>query len=179
MLALAIAILATVLLTPLSRAQSDSTYTVLSTVVFVRSGDRTPKVLGNVPTTLTSLGAQQAFAAGSFFRDRYVSSTVSRSGVDKAPLHGLSASFVDPREMYILALDTHPTVATAQAFMQGFYPPLVLNESTAGMLDPTSVLANKTYVRLTFVMNEGKKLTSALIDRKSSQWLSVPTDPYG
>jgi hypothetical protein len=152
MLALAIAILATVLLTPFSRAQSDS-YTVLSTVIFVRSGDRTPKILGDVPTTLTSLGAQQAYAAGSFYRDRYISSAVSKSGVDKAPLHGLSANSVDPREMYILALDTHPTVATAQAFMQGFYPPLILNESTAGMLDPTSVLANKTYVSLTFSKN--------------------------
>jgi hypothetical protein len=151
MLALAIAILATVLLTPLSRAQSDS-YTVLSAVIFVRSGDRTPKILGDVPTTLTSLGAQQAHAAGSFYRDRYISSAVSKSGVDKAPLHGLSANSVDPREMYILALDTHPTVATAQAFMQGFYPPLILNESTAGMLDPSSVLANNTYVRLTLLM---------------------------
>jgi hypothetical protein len=151
MLALAIAILATVLLAPVSNAQSDS-YTVLSTVVFLRSGDRTPKALGDVPTTLTSLGAQQAHAAGSFYRDRYISSAVSKSGVDKAPLRGLSANSVDPREMYILALDTHPTVATAQAFMQGFYPPLILNESTAGMLDPSSVLANNTYVRLTFQM---------------------------
>jgi hypothetical protein len=67
-------------------------------------------------------------------------------------VHGLSANSVDPREMYILALDTHPTVATAQAFMQGFYPPLILNESTAGMLDPSSVLANNTYVRLTLLM---------------------------
>jgi hypothetical protein len=149
MLALAIAILATVLLTPLSSAQSDS-YTVLSTVVFVRSGDRTPKILGDVPTTLTSLGAQQAHAAGSFYRDRYISSAASKSGVDKAPLRGLSANSVDPREMYILTLDTHPTVATALAFMQGFYPPLTLNESTAGMIDPSSVLANHTYVRLTF-----------------------------
>ena len=105
---------------------------------------------------LTSLGAQQAHAAGSFYRDRYISSTVSKSGVDKAPLRGLSANSVDPREMYILALDTHPTVATAQAFMQGFYPPLILNESTAGMLDPSSVLANNTYVRLAFPMNAVK-----------------------
>lgn len=175
MLALAIAIMAAVLLTPLSRAQSDS-YTVLSTVVFIRSGDRTPKILGDVPTMLTSLGAQQAHAAGSFYRDRYISSTVSKSGVDKAPLRGLSANSVDPREMYILALDTHPTVATAQAFMQGFYPPLILNESTAGMLDPSSVLANNTYVRLAFPMN-GQELI-VCIDRKSSQRLSVSTDSH-
>jgi hypothetical protein len=69
--------------------------------------------------------------------------------------------------MYILALDTHPTVATAQAFMQGFYPPLILNESTAGMLDPSSVLANKTYVRPTSSMNADEKLTYCICRLKA------------
>lgn len=145
MLALAIAILATVLLTPFSNAQEDS-YTVLSSVVFVRSGERTPRILSNVPPTLTSLGARQAYAAGSFFRNRYISSTSSDSDFDKAPLRGLSPNSVDPRQLYVLAWDSHPTIATAQAFMQGFYPPYVLNQSIAGQLDPTSVLANETYV---------------------------------
>lgn len=148
MFTFAFAVLAAVILTPFSRAQSNS-HTVLSTVVLIRSGDRTPQILGDIPSVLTSLGAQQAFTAGSFFRSRYFSSTGSRSGVDKAPLRGLSAEAVDPRETYILALDEQSNVATAQAFMQGFYPPLVLNESTAGLLDPTSILANRSYVRLT------------------------------
>lgn len=140
-----IALLAAALLAPVSHAQTDS-YTVLSSVVFVRSGERTPQILGTVPSVLTSLGAQQAYAAGSFFRDRYVASTDSGSGVTKAPLRGLSANSYDPRQMYILAQDTHSTAATAQAFMQGFYPPYVLNESTAALIDPSSILANESYV---------------------------------
>lgn len=147
MLALAIAILATVLLTPFSHAQSDDSYTVLASVVFLRTGERTPQILGDVPSTLTSLGAQQAYAAGSFLRERYFSSAGSGSGIDKAPMRGLSANSIDPRQFYALALDTQPTIGSAQAFAQGFYPPYTLNENTAALLDPTSVLANGTYVR--------------------------------
>lgn len=147
MFALVIALLATFLLIPSSKAQPDP-YNVLASVVFLRSGERTPLIFNNAPPTLTSLGAQQAYNAGSFLRDRYVSSTSSRSGVDKAPLRGLSANSFDPAEVYILAQDTHPTSATAQAFMQGFYPPFLLSGTTAGLIDPSSVLANESYVRL-------------------------------
>lgn len=146
--ALKIALMAAALLAPFSHAQANI-YTVLSSVVFIRSGERTPQILGNDPSVLTSLGAQQAYNAGSFFRDRYVSSASSESGVNRAPLRGLSANSYDPRQMYILAQDTHPTAATAQAFMQGFYPPYVLNESTAALIDPSSVLANESYVIIT------------------------------
>lgn len=140
-----IALLATAILASSSHAQTNQ-YTVLSSVVFVRSGERTPQVLTTQPSILTSFGAQQAYAAGSFFRDRYISSASSRSGVNKAPLRGLSANSFDPRQMYILAQDTHPTAATAQAFMQGFYPSYVLNDSTAALIEPWNVLANETYV---------------------------------
>lgn len=152
MFALAVAILAAVLLTPYSNAQTDSDsdsgpYTVLASVAFVRTGERSPpQTSGRNPSALTSLGAQQAYAAGNFLRSRYVSSSSARSGVDRAPLRGLTANSVDSRQFYALALDTQPTVASAQAFVQGFYPPSVLNESTAALMDPTSVLANGTYV---------------------------------
>jgi hypothetical protein len=151
MLALAIAVLATVLLTPYANAQSDSnsgSYNVLASVAFVRTGEKSPpQQLGRNPTALTSLGAQQAYNAGSFLRSRYVSTSSSDSGSSRAPLRGLTFNSPDSRQLYVLALDTQPTVASAQAFVQGFYPPSVLNESTAALMDPTSVLANGTYVR--------------------------------
>ena len=146
MSASSIAFLAAVLFAAYSYAQAD-TYTVLSSVVFIRSGERSPMNLGFVPSTLTSLGAQQAYSAGTFFRDRYVSSATSASNDNRAALRGLSANSYDPRQMYLLALDTHSTAATAQAFMQGFYPPYVLNESTAALIDPSSILANRSYVK--------------------------------
>lgn len=146
MFALFVALLAAVLLAPVSFAQQD--YTVWSTSIYLRTGDRTPEVLGFIPTTLTSLGAQQAYSAGQFFRDRYVSSVSSSTGVDSAPLQGLAAYSIDPLQLYAIALDEQYSVASAQAFLQGLYPPYSLNDSTASLLDPTSVLSNGTYVSL-------------------------------
>jgi hypothetical protein len=167
-------LLATALLVPFSHAQDD-VYTVLSSVVFIRSGDHTPQIIGTDPSILTSLGAQQAYTAGSFFRDRYVSSTSSRSGIDKAPLRGLSANSYDPMQTYILAQDTHPTAATAQAFMQGFYPPYSLNESMAQLLEPSSVLANDSYVLIISPAYTDDGANDS-VDREPSQRISVCAD---
>lgn len=145
MSASSIALLAAILFAAFSYGQAD-TYTVLSSVVFIRSGERTPTNLGFTPSVLTSLGAQQAYSAGSFFRNRYVSTATPASNDRKAPIRRLSPNSYDPMQMYILAQDTQATAATAQAFMQGFYPPYVLNESMAAMVDPSSVLANESYV---------------------------------
>jgi hypothetical protein len=101
--------------------------------------------LGNLPTTLTSLGAQELYASGNFFRNRYVTSAGSNA-VDSAPLYGLSANSIDPEQLYVMALDEQFCVASAQAFVQGFYPPYTLNSSMATVLDPTSMLANGSYV---------------------------------
>jgi len=157
MFARALALLATISLVPSTAAQQGDQYTVWSSVIFSRNGDRTPLILGDIPTTLTSLGAQQAHSAGAFFRDRYIasvpnlfdnSSESQDEGIDKAPLWGLSAQSVDGQQLYALALDTQASVASAQAFLQGFYPPYVLNGSMALTMDPTGVLSNGTYVCL-------------------------------
>ncbi|KAK5121729.1 hypothetical protein LTR85_004604 [Meristemomyces frigidus] len=143
--ALAVAVLATLSLTA-STVAAQEDYTVWASVIFSRTGERTPEVLGYIPTTLTSLGAQQAHNSGAFFRDRYISSVSIIDGVDSAPMQGLSAESIDSMQMYVAALDEQYTVASAQAFLQGLYPPYTLNSSTASVLDPTSVLANGTYV---------------------------------
>lgn len=155
MFARAVAFFAAVSLIPLITAQQDEQYTVWSSVLFLREGDRTPTILGDIPTTLTSLGAQQAYSAGAFFRNRYIASVPNlfdnsseEEGIDQAPLWGLSAESVDGQQLYALALDTQASVASAQAFLQGFYPPVVLNESMAVTMDPTSVLSNGSYVCL-------------------------------
>ena len=141
--------------------QSDKQYTVWSSVIFSRTGDRTPLILGDIPTTLTSLGAQQAHSAGAFFRSRYIASSVPNlfnnsdtdqaTGLDRAPLWGLSAEAVDGQQLYVQALDTQASVASAQAFLQGLYPPYTLTDQAAATLDPTSLLANGSYVGLSMV----------------------------
>lgn len=159
MAALAVAFVAAARLIPTVTAQQEPQYTVWSSVIFSRTGDRTPLVLGDIPTTLTTLGAQQAYSAGQFFRERYIASVPNLfnstnstdATFDKAPLWGLSAQSVDGQQLYALALDTQASVASAQAFLQGFYPPYTISENAAETLDPTSVLANGSYVSLTAV----------------------------
>lgn len=146
MLALAAAIIATAILAP-KAVLAQEQYTVWASVIFSRTGERTPEVLGYIPTTLTSLGAQQAYSSGTFFRDRYIASVNIIDGVDSAPMQGLSAESIDSMQLYVAALDEQYSVASAQAFVQGLYPPYTLNASTAIVLDPTSVLANATYVQ--------------------------------
>lgn len=135
----------------MSNAQDESKYTVWSSVVFSRTGERTPATLGDIPTQLTPLGAQQMFGMGSFFRERYVTSMGSTDGIDSAPISGLSAYTPDLTQIYVFSLDMQYTLASAQAFMQGFYPPVMYNETssdsdTEKLLNPFGVLANGSFV---------------------------------
>lgn len=146
MLALIIALLATIILTPETLAKGDD-YTVWASVIFSRGGERTPEVLGDLPKALTSLGAHQVYDSGSFFRERYITSNLDIiSDINDAPLQGLSAYSVNPLQLYVAALDEQWTVASAEAFMQGLYPPYELNESLALTLDPTSMDSNGSYI---------------------------------
>ena len=131
-----------------------SRYTVWASVIFTRTGDRTPEILGTDPVTLTSLGAQQQYTNGQFFRQRYLESASnfsSTNGVGPAPLKGMSAEVPDVRKLFVQALDEQSSVASAQAFLQGLYPPVDLggNQSEIQTLvDPTSQVAggNQSYV---------------------------------
>lgn len=151
MFALAVALAATVLLTGPSHAQDGNDthkYTVWSSVIFARTGERTPEILGD--TVLTSLGAQQQYNSGTFFRQRYLSSLGSANGIDSAPIQGMSALELDNNQLYVMALDQQYNIASAQAFIQGLFPPHSLSGNDSEVLsslDPSGVLANNTYVR--------------------------------
>lgn len=151
MLALALAIAATTLLTPTARAQDQTdqqkNYTVWSSVVLTRTGNRTPDSLRDIPTKLTSFGANQAFAAGTFFRDRYIVLDNGTNGIggSGAPLRGIDPNIYSNSKVYASALDQQWNSATATAFFQGFYPSTGgLNSTTTP--DLTSSLSNGTYI---------------------------------
>ena len=145
MFALVVFLFAAILLIPPSFA--DSTYTVWSSVVFVRAGDHTPLSLGSLPTTLTSLGAQQLYSVGQFFRSRYITDGTSPTEPTAiAPLAGLNEDTQNDQQMYVLASNNQYVSASAQAFMQGLYPPQTLESSTSSTLDIDNVLANGTYI---------------------------------
>ncbi|KAL2354428.1 histidine phosphatase superfamily [Cryomyces antarcticus] len=134
-----VALLAAVVLTPLSTAQTTYTHTVHSSVVVLRTGERSPRQLGNLRTALTSHGAQQAYDAGTSFRARYIAQNSS------ARIYGLNELSLDNAEFYAMCLDLQYTSASAQAFIQGLYPPYTINNTATVMLDSPSVY-NSTFI---------------------------------
>ena len=74
----------------------------------------------------------------------------SSDGGDSAVISGLSPNIPDLTQFYTSVLDLEYTLASAQAFMQGFYPPFQLTDNngtgTGELIDPTSFLANGSYV---------------------------------
>ncbi|PQE08874.1 histidine acid phosphatase protein [Rutstroemia sp. NJR-2017a BVV2] len=89
--------------------------------------------------SLTPLGAQQLYSAGSVIRDRYLSSNDTQLTLG-LPINGLSTGTIVNSQMQILSTSDEYVVASAQAFMQGLYPPV------AGMNGGSSTLGNKSVV---------------------------------
>ena len=90
--------------------------TVHGAVIFSRHGDRTWK--GAPPTRLTTLGQNQLYSSGQFWRSRYVSSS--------SPKHiaGVNSDTFNPAQISASAPDQTLLVNSAQSFLQGLYPPL-------------------------------------------------------
>ncbi|PGH02271.1 hypothetical protein GX51_04711 [Blastomyces parvus] len=100
----------------LSLVQGTIQEKIWSSVVYTFYGDSTPRALP-YSQTLTPWGAQQLVGVGSAFRSRYLEDAATRIG-------GISPHTLVPDEVNIFARTDQPAVASAQAFMQGFYPPV-------------------------------------------------------
>lgn len=110
-------------LLPLLHAQE----TIYSAVVLSRVGQRTPLAQSLSVVQATSRGLAQSFAAGAFFRSRYLTSS---NGTNSTLIQGLPRDLLDPSQLMILTLDTQYAAASAQAFLQALYPPVILNSTT-------------------------------------------------
>ncbi|RYC62221.1 hypothetical protein CHU98_g3982, partial [Xylaria longipes] len=91
------------------------TETVLGLYIFSRHGDRTPKALA--PTNLTSLGAEEVYTSGSYYRSKYVASDAT------SPILGLSRDIAALTQLSVTAPVDNVLQSSAQAFLQGLYPP--------------------------------------------------------
>src|ERR1700712_972659 len=90
--------------------------TVYAAYIFHRHGDRTPKSLP--PTNLTTLGYDQILSAGTYYHNRYI------SGSSPQHIAGISSGIVKNSQIAVSApLDT-VLQNSAQAFLQGLYPPV-------------------------------------------------------
>lgn len=120
---------------------------VHAAVIFTRTGERTPLLGGLGTPDLTPLGATQAYNQGSIFRQRYISpaaNDIDLSG--PSVIRNISAYSVVNSQIYVLASDYPYTAATAQAFLQGLYPPYTLNVTNTPGHGATAVLANGSYI---------------------------------
>jgi hypothetical protein len=87
-----------------------------------RYGDRTPFVLPT-PQTLTPLGAQQLYEAGSKIRQRYLMPDDNGS-TEPTGIAGIASYQLEYDQLTVLSTDDQYVFASALAFMQGLYPPL-------------------------------------------------------
>ncbi|KAJ5568575.1 Histidine phosphatase superfamily clade-2 [Penicillium hetheringtonii] len=98
-------------------------------------GDSTPNVLSEVTAkSLSQYGASQLEAAGSAFRDRYIKTGGSANSTGST-VKDLHPFYLDSRDVNILTTTDQYVIASAQAFMQGLYPPL--NQSSVQDSDST------------------------------------------
>lgn len=114
---------------------NSNTHHTLAAFAFVRTGERTPILRDDTPT-LTALGAQQMATLGKNLRTRYIAGDSSQGlGADR--IAGLSVDTMDNSQISAQTLDKPYLVASAQAFMQGLYPPHSTSNGTgkvAGLL---------------------------------------------
>lgn len=103
--------------------------TVLGVYMFHRHGDRTTK--SYQPTLLTSLGADQVYASGQYYRDLYIASTAS------SKISGVSSDLAVLSQLSVTAPVDDVLQNSAQVFLQSLYPPTTL---------ATQTLANGTKV---------------------------------
>lgn len=123
-------------------ADDNSFYNVFGTVAYIRTGERTP-VLRDERPSLTALGANQMYDLGRNFRSRYISDVDGPRGLGTQMIDGMSLDILQNDQVYVLTRDEPYLVASAQAFMQGLYPPYSLNATRNGPLaDATGLLAN-------------------------------------
>ncbi|EPE07046.1 histidine acid phosphatase [Ophiostoma piceae UAMH 11346] len=102
-----------VLLSLAAAAAADES--VLGIYVFHRHGDRTTKSWP--PTALTPLGADQVYASGTYFRDRYVSANAT------SRIAALSSDLAVLSQISITAPVDNVLQNSANVFTQGLYPP--------------------------------------------------------
>ncbi|KAJ6144570.1 hypothetical protein N7470_008465 [Penicillium chermesinum] len=83
------------------------------------SGESTPNVLaGNRPKQLTDYGANQLEAVGTAFHYHYVWSSSTSA------IQDISPTILYSNEVNVYSTAEQHTIASAQAFMMGLYPPL-------------------------------------------------------
>ncbi|KAF2637698.1 phosphoglycerate mutase-like protein [Massarina eburnea CBS 473.64] len=95
-------------------ASANAAETVLGAYIFHRHGDRTPKSLA--PTNLTTLGYEQVYTSGQYYRSRYLTGSTKIKGINEDQVRLSQLSVTAPVDNVLQN--------SAQGFLQGLYPPV-------------------------------------------------------
>ncbi len=141
---------------PLIKAEE----TVLGVYIFHRHGDRTPK--SHAPVNLTSLGAEQVFSSGNYYRNRYVASNANSS------IYGLSHDIAIANQMTVTAPVDTVLQNSAQVFLQGLYPPVgsLSEQSLANGSSVEAPLGGYQYIPVNAVSTASSNANS-----ENNEWL--------
>lgn len=107
-------------------------------------GESTPSTFSR-SSALTAYGAEGLYAAGSAFRDRYVIMHSERGSRNRG-VENLSRYVLRSDEVSVLSPADPTVIASAQAFMQGLYPPLDTSHG-APYVEASSQLADGSSVK--------------------------------
>ncbi|PLB47248.1 phosphoglycerate mutase-like protein [Aspergillus steynii IBT 23096] len=144
-----------------SASAQDLNEQVWGVFAFTLHGDSIPAVLPQ-PKALTPYGAGDLHAAGSAFRSRYVA-VQGNNDSSSTRIESLSPYVLDTGEIEVLSTTSPSDVASAQAFMQGLYPPL--NETYTG-----------TYVDFSLQLANGSTITAPLKGYQYPRILTLSSD---
>lgn len=147
---------------PYALAQSSNDEQVLGVYMFHRHGDRTAKT--TPPANLTTLGYQQVWQSGQYYRNRYITSDA------ELQINGIQSDLVKQSQIAISAPEDEVLRHSAMGFVQGLYPPV-------GDKLATTTLANET--EITAPLN-GYQLVSVAdvdggADSENNAWLQSAT----
>lgn len=95
-----------------------------SSIVYTYYGEVTPTAFNATTPVLTPLGASQLYNSGSIIRDRYLNSTATELTIG-VPINGLSDQYIVNNQLQVWSTGDEYTIGSAQAFMQGLYPPVL------------------------------------------------------
>lgn len=143
MLRLATTTLAAASLVGAQEIANDDEYHTHASFAFIRTGERTPLLSDGTPV-LTALGAHQMVQLGQTLRTRYISG--SGSSVRVQQIAGLGRDALNNDQVYIQTADEQHLVASAQAFMQGLYPPKTLGSGNGTGSSTANFLANGSVI---------------------------------